>query len=264
MRSPLTWLLAMLVALLCALGLQEWRLWRLERQLAGQGVALAEGRNQVAALTTELNTARSARGDALRARAAAELWPRRLAQNTAFWREDERRLLLSAYGDFLAQAQLPPATLGRLQDLLVERTEALADATDAAEREGFVAGSPEMAQATAAATGDLDREIAGLVGREENAPAVVSAPPQNYFAPALPVFATEEITPVAAEAAAGPEGSVGGFDSGFFFVSGGRLPSRGDGRGSPPRYFAFPRGAGDPPRVAPLKSEPPFRTRLAR
>jgi hypothetical protein len=170
MRSFLTWPMALLATLFCGLTLQQWQLIHLRRQLAQQAVALTEGRQQISALTGQL-------AEAAAARAGARDPLRRPGVEGAFWREDERRLMLSGYAGFLAQANLPP---GR------------SDARDAASQQGIAEGTPDMAQATQLATADIDREIAGLLGTSptpflpEAVPAVET--PAYAAAPAYPVY----------------------------------------------------------------------------
>ncbi len=159
MRSLLTWPMALLAVLFLGMTVQQWQLIRLRGLLAGQAASLDESRQHVADLTAQLTTA-----DAARARAYAQNQFRRQAGDGAFWREDERRLMLSSYEGFLARMNLPPAQLARLKDLLVERAEAVFDAKDAAEQEGIAAGTLEMQRAMAFATADLDHEITGLLG----------------------------------------------------------------------------------------------------
>ncbi len=254
----------MLAALLCALGLQQWRLLGLQRQVAAQASDLADSRRRLAALDAQLGAERTAREDVQRARTAAALAPRRLAQDAAFWREDERRLLLSAYADFLARTRLPPETRARLEDLLVERTEALADAADAAAREGFPPGSADWAQAAAAAVGDLDREISALLGPAEAGSVGASTSAPDGVLVLAPVFALQETAVM--DPAYGPvnpsvptvvvEDGADGFATGFSGGGFSRRERARDGQLSAPRYFAVPREAGDPPRANPFEGLP--------
>ena len=198
MRSLLTWPAALLAVLFCGITLQQWQLVRLHRQFSGQAAALAASQQQVADLTTQLGTANAARQ-----LAANQPQLGRLAGNTAFWRENERRLMLSSYAGFLAQANLPADRLARLQDVLVERAEAVLDAKDIAEQAGIVNGTLEMQRAIVVATADLDREVAELLGpaspvrtqelatltAQDEAVAAAPAPVENDSAYAPPAYA---------------------------------------------------------------------------
>lgn len=179
MRSFLTWPMTLAAALLAGLTLQQVQLVHLRRALTQQGAALQESQDHISALTGQL-----AQADAARAAARSPL--RRTGAETAFWRDDERRLMLSNYAGFLAQANLPPSRMARLKDLLVERAEALADAQDAATQGGIGEGTSEMARATELATEDVDREIAGLLGPAPGL-RLPEAEPVAYAAPAAAV-----------------------------------------------------------------------------
>jgi len=81
---------------------------------------------------------------------------------------DDRRFILSQYQDVLAGMNLPPGRAARLQDLLTKRIEVALDAQDAAGRAGYSLGSTEMLRAEGAAIAGVDRQIATLLGPEDD------------------------------------------------------------------------------------------------
>jgi hypothetical protein len=261
--------MGLLAVLFCGMTLQQWQLARLRGQLARQGTMLETSQQQVADLTTQLATANAAR-----MLAAGQNELRRQAADSAFWREDERRLMLSGYENFLAQANLPPGRLARLKDLLVERTESVFDAKDAAEQQGIADGTLEMQRAMALATADLDREIAGLLGpasdvraqelaslavqNEILAAAVNPAPQDQPLAP--PAYAYAPDAGAAAPAYAVLETAPAYYAvSGVFYSP--RRESRFNERAQPGRQlFPVPRPAGTRPPVEPPSVRHPART----
>jgi hypothetical protein len=84
-----------------------------------------------------------------------------------------------------ARPENPPHPLDRLQTLLAERQRAVADARDAAAQFGIPAG-PEMDQAIAFSTADLDQAIAKLIGPAAVAQLAVVTTPSVPVAPAVP------------------------------------------------------------------------------
>ena len=109
MRSFLTWPMALAAALLAGLTLQQVQLVHLRRQLSAAGSGAAGNQDHISALTGQL-----AQADAARAATHGPIAARGSSGNRTFWREDERRLMLSSYADrFLAQANLPPSRMAR-------------------------------------------------------------------------------------------------------------------------------------------------------
>jgi hypothetical protein len=146
---------------------QRSQITRLRAQVVWQQGALEENERRVDELAAALN------GEGRRAPAA---WAAREANargaargpdaTVAALRADERRLILDQYSDILAQMNLPEETAARLRNLLTDRVEAVLDAEDAAERQGFAVGSAETARAVTLAIADVDRDISGLVGQD--------------------------------------------------------------------------------------------------
>jgi len=253
MRSPIAWLVALLAALVCGMILQQWQLVRLRGQFVRQEASLAESQQRVADLSGLLASA-----EAARVRTGGRNQLRGPTEDSAFWRDDERRLMLSGYNGFLARANLPAGRMAQLKDLLVERAQAIFDAVDVAEQEGIADGTPEMRRATTFAIADLDRAIAALLGPASDAKlreleaiadqdALLAAPAGPVFASALPAApdyadVTEAAVPYAQIAADYPVVDylpVAGFSYGV--ARAGRFNQRPEpGR----RLFEVPRPAG--------------------
>ena len=156
--------------------------------LAGAAVCGWQGM-QIARLRTQIEQ----QGAALQASQAVAVLPvkadRSIPAQTARadFRADERRLILSEYRGVIAEMNLPPATAAKLRTLLTDRVEAVLDAEDAANREGFAEGSAVSERAVRQVIAEADREIAGLVGQDGSrrlnglAPAVPLVAPMPYF-----------------------------------------------------------------------------------
>lgn len=145
---------------------QRGQIEGLRSQVARQGAALEENRDQVAELSIILSGAdgRRAYSPALRAAPARAVRLTGADDEDAVMRADERRVILSQYRDTLAELNLPAATATRLEDLLADRIEAFLDAQDAARMEGFAEGSAETERAVSLAISSYDRAIAELIG----------------------------------------------------------------------------------------------------
>ncbi|HEY1792031.1 MAG TPA: hypothetical protein VGG34_03875 [Opitutaceae bacterium] len=188
MRSALAWVA---IPVLAGAGIFSWQrseIVRLRGQVARQGDVLAENQARLDDLSSVLRGTGQA-GEALPAAPGDALRP---DSPVAALRQGERRLILDQYSDVVARLDLPATTASRLQDLLVDRVDAVLDAQDAAVREGFAEGSSETARAVALAVAEVDQQIVSLVGpagtRRLDGPADVAMPgPAVAPAPAAPV-----------------------------------------------------------------------------
>jgi len=75
-----------------------------------------------------------------------------------------RRYMLAQFGTALASLNLPTDKLARLKDLLTEKSMSQSDAMAAARSAGLQPGTPDYNQAINAAVGEIDQQIAALIG----------------------------------------------------------------------------------------------------
>ena len=88
----------------------------------------------------------------------------RLLQNRM---QHERWMKLSKDADVIAGLNLPPDTVARFKDLLVERAHAEADAKEAASKAGIAPATSEETEAIFEAVGKVTEQIKALLGEAE-------------------------------------------------------------------------------------------------
>lgn len=84
----------------------------------------------------------------------------------SYFRRLERRRILSRYDILLAALKIPPAQVGPLEDLLVDRAIASRSAVHRVRESGQKFGSPALISEVAHATDEVDAKIAKLVGAD--------------------------------------------------------------------------------------------------
>lgn len=216
MRLAWPWIIAALVAI-GATNLLWWQQSRIEvyrTRLAWQAAAPAEasvGDPAPRAMFAAYRPSAAAGGSA-----RTELSPREAASSPLS--NEERQLILDQYRDAMAQLNLSPAVAARLQDLLVERIQAILAVEDQARRQGYAEASALVEQAVAQTIAREDERIVSLIGlegdlrlngrQEEAQPAEESPAPTtvvNIIAapPATPDYTTAEAVPADTSLASG-------------------------------------------------------------
>jgi hypothetical protein len=181
---------------------QRGQISSLRAEVGAERAALANERDRLDALASQLDPAPAPEPTRMSAVQAALV----RSPDPVSLRADERRVILAQYRDVLAQANLPEATAARLQDLLADRVEAFLDAQDAARREGFAEGSAEMQRAIAGAIAEDDRQIGALMNLVENirqAATPAPAPMEPWGPPATPAVVVTVVNQAPAETAPG-------------------------------------------------------------
>jgi hypothetical protein len=181
-RTTLVWIIGLFAALAWVVCFEQIQIVRLRREAARQSARLEDVRGQADRLGQRLleiegrQAGADARVAVLSRREVAGSVDASLADRlrrddeaAAFWRKDERRMVLAKYREVLEQMNLAPDALARLKDLLVARSEAPLDAREAARKEGVADNAPEVAEASDQATADVDREIEQLLGGSDYA-----------------------------------------------------------------------------------------------
>jgi hypothetical protein len=170
MRTTFIGVAVLLAGSVAVFSWQRSQIARLRGQMAQQAADLADNQKRVADLSVLVTgtTARPVGATPATLSLNRADRPSVPAGGVVLLRADERRLILNQYQDVLAEMNLPPETATRLQYLLADRVEAVLDAQDAATREGFAEGSADMARAVTLAIGDVDRDIANLLGPDGN------------------------------------------------------------------------------------------------
>jgi hypothetical protein len=194
---------ACMAILVLAAGVFSWQRSQnagLRAQIAEQREALQANQVRVEDLSQQL-MAEDGNGRAGTARpfSPSDVRMRRLRNDTAVARADERRVIVDQYAGVIAQMNLPAATAARLQDLLTDRIETVLDTQDSAVEVGFAEGSLETERAVARAVDEVNRNIAMLVGsdgirRLDGLPA--SALPEPSLVPQQPAAPIVNVTVV--------------------------------------------------------------------
>lgn len=169
MRAPVAWIALALLAVAASnvVWWQESRIQTYRSQLALQSSVLAERLGPAAesgapSATFAAYTAIPAVAESTPVSSPpADAAPARLSP-------DERRLILDQYQDVIAQLNLPPATAARLEDLLVERIQAILAIEDAARREGYAEASAVVERAVAQTIAQEDQRIVSLIGLQDD------------------------------------------------------------------------------------------------
>lgn len=179
MRRVSPWLAGILFAAFLGLGyLYFYRAAQMALKTADWEAGRKEGDKRLASLKQQLDAAQAAEGeaakhlaDAAKAPAPAKQAPqerktlhiadmvRDHPELAAIRERDARRNMLRWYGPALDTLNLPPETLAKLKDLLVQQMAASGDATAAARAQGLKPGTPEWRQAVQQSTLDIQQQI---------------------------------------------------------------------------------------------------------